>query len=86
MEEAAVSVVTPAPSTGALVEVKNLSHLYHKGGAGDLLVLDDTNLCLKENEIVGLLGRSGCGKSTLLRISLASCRRARVRSQSTASR
>jgi NitT/TauT family transport system ATP-binding protein len=68
MEEAAVSVVTPAPSTGALVEVKNLSHLYHKGGAGDLLVLDDTNLCLKENEIVGLLGRSGCGKSTLLRI------------------
>ena len=35
---------------------------------GELLVLDDVNLVLKENEIVGLLGRSGSGKSTLLRI------------------
>lgn len=68
MEEAAVSVMTPAPRTSSLVEVKDLSHLYHKGGASDLLVLDDINISLRENEIVGLLGRSGCGKSTLLRI------------------
>jgi NitT/TauT family transport system ATP-binding protein len=34
----------------------------------ELLVLDDVNLTLSENEIVGLLGRSGSGKSTLLRI------------------
>lgn len=34
----------------------------------ELLVLDDVNLTIRENEIVGLLGRSGSGKSTLLRI------------------
>jgi NitT/TauT family transport system ATP-binding protein len=49
-----------------LVEVKNLRHLYGKSDA-DLLVLDDVNLSLGGNEIVGLLGRSGSGKSTLLR-------------------
>lgn len=50
-----------------LVEVMKLRHVYGKPGDGDLLVLDDVNLALAENEIVGLLGRSGSGKSTLLR-------------------
>jgi NitT/TauT family transport system ATP-binding protein len=50
----------------SLVEVKSLRHLYGKS-EGELLVLDDVNLKLGENEIVGLLGRSGSGKSTLLR-------------------
>ncbi|MDB5444268.1 MAG: nitrate transporter ATP-binding protein [Phenylobacterium sp.] len=50
-----------------LVEVRRLRHLYGKPSDGDLLVLDDVNLALGENEIVGLLGRSGSGKSTLLR-------------------
>ncbi|MGN6556491.1 MAG: ABC transporter ATP-binding protein, partial [Solirubrobacterales bacterium] len=50
-----------------LVEVKNVRHLYGKATEGELLVLDDVNLALGENEIVGLLGRSGSGKSTLLR-------------------
>jgi NitT/TauT family transport system ATP-binding protein len=51
----------------ALVEVRHVSHHYSKGGGGELAVLDDIDLRLNENEIVGLLGRSGSGKSTLLR-------------------
>ena len=50
-----------------LVDVRKVRHVYGKSGGKDLLVLDDVNLMLKENEIVGLLGRSGSGKSTLLR-------------------
>ncbi len=50
-----------------LCDVRKVRHVYGKSGGKDLLVLDDVNLTLKENEIVGLLGRSGSGKSTLLR-------------------
>jgi len=50
-----------------LVEVRGVRHLYGKSQDAKLLVLDDVNLSLRENEIVGLLGRSGSGKSTLLR-------------------
>ncbi|KQS02384.1 nitrate ABC transporter ATP-binding protein [Sphingomonas sp. Leaf357] len=56
----------PATSP-ALVRVERLTHRYGKAGGGGLLVLDDVGLTLRENEIVGLLGRSGSGKSTLLR-------------------
>ncbi len=50
-----------------LVEVRGVRHLYGSTQDAKLLVLDDVNLSLRENEIVGLLGRSGSGKSTLLR-------------------
>jgi NitT/TauT family transport system ATP-binding protein len=49
-----------------LVEVKGVRHVYGNG-ASNLLVLDNVDLTLRPNEIVGLLGRSGSGKSTLLR-------------------
>src|SRR5579862_1487682 len=49
-----------------LVEVANVCHRYGRGSAAGQ-VLQDVDLTLNENEIVGLLGRSGSGKSTLLR-------------------
>jgi NitT/TauT family transport system ATP-binding protein len=50
-----------------LVEVRGVRHLYGDRRESKPLILDDVNLTLRENEIVGLLGRSGSGKSTLLR-------------------
>ena len=50
-----------------LVEIRGVRHVYGKSGGSGLLVLDDVDLTLFDNEIVGLLGRSGSGKSTLLR-------------------
>jgi len=50
------------------VTVSGLDQIYHKGSGGELQVLRDINLTLKENEIIALLGRSGCGKSTFLRL------------------
>src|SRR5580704_3449246 len=62
-----MTVVEAPVQDKTLVEVRNLRHVYGKGGGSNLLVLDHVDLTLKPNEIVGLLGRSGSGKSTLLR-------------------
>jgi NitT/TauT family transport system ATP-binding protein len=62
------SAATAAPRPGAeVLDVKGVRRGFSKA-QGELLVLDDVNLTLREGEIVGLLGRSGSGKSTLLRI------------------
>ncbi|MCO8381554.1 ATP-binding cassette domain-containing protein, partial [Burkholderia cenocepacia] len=50
-----------------ILRVEHVNRGFNKT-QGELLVLDDANLSLREGEIVGLLGRSGSGKSTLLRI------------------
>ncbi|MGH7025550.1 MAG: AAA-associated domain-containing protein [Caulobacteraceae bacterium] len=55
------------PEARPLVEVHGLKHIYGNGSGPGLVVLEDVNLTLRSNEIVGLLGRSGSGKSTLLR-------------------
>jgi NitT/TauT family transport system ATP-binding protein len=60
-------MIDNAVSDLPLVDVRQVRHFYEKGGGSNLLVLEDVNLQLRDNEIVGLLGRSGSGKSTLLR-------------------
>ncbi len=50
------------------LELRHVRQAYPKPSGEPLVVLDDIDLSLHTDEIVGLLGRSGCGKSTLLRI------------------
>jgi NitT/TauT family transport system ATP-binding protein len=57
----------PLSTLAPLVRVEGLRHIYPQGDA-NVLILDGVDLDLRDNEIVGLLGRSGSGKSTLLRI------------------
>lgn len=51
-----------------LLEIRQVRKAFPKPDGGELLVLHDIDLTLREGEVVGLLGRSGSGKSTLLRL------------------
>ncbi len=49
----------------AAVNLENVCVRY-----GDVSVLDDVNLCIYENEILGIIGPNGGGKTTILKVIL----------------
>jgi putative ABC transport system ATP-binding protein len=51
----------------ALIEVRNVSKLYHLGGE-EIRALDDISLDIDGGEFISIIGPSGSGKSTLMHI------------------
>ena len=50
-----------------VLKISNLDKVYYTK-LGCVEALNNVNLDIKENEIIGIIGNSGCGKSTLLSI------------------
>src|SRR5579862_5237027 len=61
-------VERPSPKIDSVLSCAGVRQTFANPSAGEIVVLKDVDLTLREGEIVGLLGRSGSGKSTLLRI------------------
>jgi putative ABC transport system ATP-binding protein len=51
----------------ALIELRNLSKIYHLGGE-EIRALDDVSLDIESSEFISIIGPSGSGKSTLMHI------------------
>ena len=51
----------------ALVELRNVSKIYHLGGE-EIRALDDVSLDVQAGEFISIIGPSGSGKSTLMHI------------------
>ena len=52
---------------GALIRVRDLDKVYHRGGE-EIHVLQDLNLDVEEGDFVAFMGPSGSGKTTLLNL------------------
>ena len=48
----------------AVIEIKDLSHIYSAGTPFEKAALDHVDLSIEEGEFVGVIGHTGSGKST----------------------
>jgi putative ABC transport system ATP-binding protein len=51
----------------SLVEIRNVSKIYHLGGE-EIRALDDVSLDIESGDFISIIGPSGSGKSTLMQI------------------
>ena len=51
----------------SLVEIRNVSKIYHLGGE-EIRALDDVSVDIEAGEFISIIGPSGSGKSTLMQI------------------
>src|SRR5215212_3514612 len=51
----------------ALIELRNVSKIYHLGGE-EIRALDDVSVDIAGGEFISIIGPSGSGKSTLMHI------------------
>ena len=50
----------------AILKTENLTYVYSKGTPFEKTAVDNVNLCIDENCMVGVIGHTGSGKSTLI--------------------
>lgn len=50
----------------AIVEIKNLTHIYGRGSVFEKVALKNINLSIEKGEFVSIIGHTGSGKSTLI--------------------
>ncbi len=48
------------------IEVKNLTHIYGKGGPYEKVALDNVSVSFDDGDFIGVIGHTGSGKSTLI--------------------
>src|SRR5699024_12348884 len=51
-----------------VLEVKNLTKIFKRGGQEELAAVKNVSFCLYPGEILGIVGESGSGKSTAARM------------------
>lgn len=50
----------------AIIDIKNLTHIYGKGSVFEKAAIKDINLSIDQGEFVAIIGHTGSGKSTLV--------------------
>jgi NitT/TauT family transport system ATP-binding protein len=67
VQATAPSAAGTTPAKESIIDLRGVCKSYLKPSGEPMPVLDEINVSIQDDEIVGLLGRSGSGKSTMLR-------------------